>query len=422
MDALLLLHPIAQGDRPRSKGSRRLFHRARRPARYRGTAPLAPYVFASVSVCDARLFRDSPDGPFSLLQLWNRAEAAGRLFGLVHDGDWFHVGTPAGPRRRRTRAGDEGRLHHRHRPPLRRRAGGGRAGRAWRRSAGAGRRADPAADAALGAGAARGLPARRRTASPRCCRAWRRWATSTKANGRWRRATAARSPCRPPSSPPSARRCWRSSCRPSRTTRAIPSPSRRRRRSSSRASSAGCSTSWPSRACRSTGWKAWSRATSPATGSARSRSSPSSARHWPKVLAERGQIDAIERRTRAIRAQAARWREHPPATPVIAAGSTGSQPATRELLAVIADLPQGAVVLPGLDRDMDEASWKQLDPIASAVRPARAPGGARLSSARGRRLAGRRRLGAPPADHRADAAGRDHRGLVAARPHRRSSM
>src|SRR5882757_8019562 len=82
---------------------------------------------------------------------------------------------------------------------------------------------------------------------------------------------------------------------------------------------------------------------------------------WPKVLAERGQIDAIERRTQAIRAQAARWRERPPATPVIAAGSTGSQPATRELLSVIAGLPHGKIVLPGLDRDMDEASWEQLD-------------------------------------------------------------
>jgi MurNAc alpha-1-phosphate uridylyltransferase len=40
------------------------------------------------------LLRDSPDGPFSLLKLWTRAEAEGRLFGLVHDGDWFHVGTP----------------------------------------------------------------------------------------------------------------------------------------------------------------------------------------------------------------------------------------------------------------------------------------------------------------------------------------
>jgi ATP-dependent helicase/nuclease subunit B len=83
--------------------------------------------------------------------------------------------------------------------------------------------------------------------------------------------------------------------------------------------------------------------------------------HWPRMLAERGQIDAIERRTQAIRAQAMRWREHPPATPVIAAGSTGSQPATRELLSVIAGLPQGKIVLPGLDRDMDERSWMELD-------------------------------------------------------------
>jgi ATP-dependent helicase/nuclease subunit B len=84
--------------------------------------------------------------------------------------------------------------------------------------------------------------------------------------------------------------------------------------------------------------------------------------HWPAILAERGQIDAIDRRTRSLRAQAERWRAQPPATPVIAAGSTGSQPATRELLAVIAGLPKGAVVLPGLDRDIDEASWRALDP------------------------------------------------------------
>jgi ATP-dependent helicase/nuclease subunit B len=84
--------------------------------------------------------------------------------------------------------------------------------------------------------------------------------------------------------------------------------------------------------------------------------------HWPQILAERGQIDALDRRTRAIRAQAARWRERPPATPVIAAGSTGSQPATRELMTVIAGLPQGAVVLPGLDQEMDDESWGKLGP------------------------------------------------------------
>ncbi|MCW5732736.1 MAG: double-strand break repair protein AddB [Enhydrobacter sp.] len=84
--------------------------------------------------------------------------------------------------------------------------------------------------------------------------------------------------------------------------------------------------------------------------------------HWPNILNSRGQIDALDRRTRSIRAQAARWRERPPATPVIAAGSTGSQPATRDLLAAVAGLPQGVVILPGLDREIDEESWTKLDP------------------------------------------------------------
>ena len=83
--------------------------------------------------------------------------------------------------------------------------------------------------------------------------------------------------------------------------------------------------------------------------------------HWPQLLADRGQVDAIERRTRALRAQAERWRVNPPTSPVIAAGSTGSQPATRALLSVIAGLPRGQVVLPGLDRDIDETSWTALD-------------------------------------------------------------
>ncbi|RMF17651.1 MAG: double-strand break repair protein AddB [Alphaproteobacteria bacterium] len=57
---------------------------------------------------------------------------------------------------------------------------------------------------------------------------------------------------------------------------------------------------------------------------------------------------------------AADWRENPPKGPVIAAGSTGSVPATADLLAVIARLPQGAVILPGLDRTLDDESWKAL--------------------------------------------------------------
>ena len=83
---------------------------------------------------------------------------------------------------------------------------------------------------------------------------------------------------------------------------------------------------------------------------------------WPRVLAADGGLDAAERRNRLLDRLAARWREAPPASPVIAAGSTGSVPATADLLEVIAGLPEGAVVLPGLDRGLDDTSWEQLAP------------------------------------------------------------
>jgi N-acetyl-alpha-D-muramate 1-phosphate uridylyltransferase len=93
MDALLLLHPIETAIGREAKDRGDYFLDADGRAHHRGNAVAAPYLFASVSVCDARLLRDSPEDPFSLLKLWNRAEASGRLYGLVHDGDWFHVGT-----------------------------------------------------------------------------------------------------------------------------------------------------------------------------------------------------------------------------------------------------------------------------------------------------------------------------------------
>ncbi|MAD36926.1 double-strand break repair protein AddB [Tistrella sp.] len=77
-------------------------------------------------------------------------------------------------------------------------------------------------------------------------------------------------------------------------------------------------------------------------------------RFWPEILAESGAIDAIDRRNRLIRAEAARLEAMPPADPVIVAGSTGSQAATRALIRVIARLPNGAVVLPALDETPDE--------------------------------------------------------------------
>lgn len=81
---------------------------------------------------------------------------------------------------------------------------------------------------------------------------------------------------------------------------------------------------------------------------------------WPAKLAGRGASDPAVYRNTAIRLEAARLQRLQPKGPVIAAGSTGSIPATAELLSVIARLPAGAVVLPGLDANMSERSWQAL--------------------------------------------------------------
>jgi ATP-dependent helicase/nuclease subunit B len=79
--------------------------------------------------------------------------------------------------------------------------------------------------------------------------------------------------------------------------------------------------------------------------------------HWPDVLMGEGRIDIAVRRDQAIRALAQRIEKAPPPGLVIAAGSTGSIPASAELLGVIARLPHGALVLPGLDQDLDAQGW-----------------------------------------------------------------
>ena len=81
---------------------------------------------------------------------------------------------------------------------------------------------------------------------------------------------------------------------------------------------------------------------------------------WPPVLEAEGATDAARRRNLVLAAQAEAWRRQPPAGPVIAAGSTGSIPATAELLEVIAGLPGGQLVLPGLDQLACPVTWEAI--------------------------------------------------------------
>ena len=82
---------------------------------------------------------------------------------------------------------------------------------------------------------------------------------------------------------------------------------------------------------------------------------------WPEMLAIEQALDPADRRNRLLAAEAERLVRDPPASPLIAAGSTGSIPATADLLAVISALPQGRVVLPGLDRHWDAETWAAIE-------------------------------------------------------------
>lgn len=66
--------------------------------RRRGEREIAPYIFAGVQILHRRLFAAAASLPakFSLSRLYDQAQEAGRLRGIVHDGEWYHIGTPDG--------------------------------------------------------------------------------------------------------------------------------------------------------------------------------------------------------------------------------------------------------------------------------------------------------------------------------------
>ncbi len=90
---------------------------------------------------------------------------------------------------------------------------------------------------------------------------------------------------------------------------------------------------------------------------------------WPRRLRELDLVDVNQRTTSLLRALADQWSRRPPDRPLIAAGSTGSAPATADLLAVIARAPKGCVILPGLDLDLAEDAWAQIDGAQGEAHP-----------------------------------------------------
>ena len=81
---------------------------------------------------------------------------------------------------------------------------------------------------------------------------------------------------------------------------------------------------------------------------------------WPESLREQGLVDKARRHVALIEAQGRRVQDSTLSGPVIAIGSTGTNRATARLLLAIARAPKGAVVLPGLDLDLDDRAWAMI--------------------------------------------------------------
>lgn len=84
-------------------------------------------------------------------------------------------------------------------------------------------------------------------------------------------------------------------------------------------------------------------------------------RAWPDWLREKDLMNPAARQVALLRGQARAWRDNPPDMPIWAAGATGGIPAVTTLLRVVAGLPSGLVVLPGVDLAMAAAVWEDLD-------------------------------------------------------------
>lgn len=94
MDAMLLLTPTPQAVGYEGEGD--YFIEQDGLVRRKVEFEIAPHVYAGVQIVRPELYRDPdlPRGKFSNNRIWDKAQAAGRLHGVRHDGLWFHVGTP----------------------------------------------------------------------------------------------------------------------------------------------------------------------------------------------------------------------------------------------------------------------------------------------------------------------------------------
>ena len=94
MDALLVLHSTVDAYGYEGRGDFQADPNgllSRRPE-----LEVAPWLFTGIQILNPTVFDNSPNGAFSLNLVYNNMIENARLYGMVHDGEWFHVGTPNG--------------------------------------------------------------------------------------------------------------------------------------------------------------------------------------------------------------------------------------------------------------------------------------------------------------------------------------
>lgn len=94
MDGLLLVHSTVEAYGYSGRGD--FIIDPAGAVRRRQEGEVAPFLFTGVQIFHRRLFDGAPGGAYSLNLLYDKAIGAGRLYAVVHDGEWFHVGTPEG--------------------------------------------------------------------------------------------------------------------------------------------------------------------------------------------------------------------------------------------------------------------------------------------------------------------------------------
>lgn len=91
-DAVLALAPMTRTHGFDSPGD--FFANTDGTLERRGNQPSAPTAYSGTQLVHRRIFDDAPEGPFSFNLVWDKAAQSDRLRAIVHDDDWFHVGTP----------------------------------------------------------------------------------------------------------------------------------------------------------------------------------------------------------------------------------------------------------------------------------------------------------------------------------------